>query len=140
MAKATSAALDLICVDPARVQAIWPHVEPLIARAARRTGLSHSADIAAETLQGRGLLWLACEGRTIRAAATTVLTRTDAALVCILTACGGEGMRGFLPLLDGIEAYARAEGCAALRLYGRKGWARVLDGYRARHVVLQKEL
>lgn len=132
--------VELVCIDPARVHEIWPHVEPLLARAMRRTGLNRTADIARDTLHGHGLLWLACEGSTIRAAATTVLTATDTGRVCVLTACGGEGMRAWLPLLGSIEAYARAEGCGALRIYGRKGWARALDGYRVRHVILQKDL
>ena len=39
-------------------------------------------------------------------------------------------MKLWLHLLDGIEAFARAEGCDAMRIIGRKGWARVLKDYR----------
>jgi hypothetical protein len=58
----------------------------------------------------------------------------------VLTACGGADMRRWLPLLATIESYARDEGCACVRIYGRKGWARVLDGYETQHVILRKEL
>jgi len=132
--------VELVCVPPDQVLQFWPSVRDLIARAVRRTGLNHIADVEAETLHGDGLLWLACDGATIRAAATTVLARTDTELVCILTACGGERMREWLPLLAKIEAYARAEGCGGFRIYGRKGWAPVLDGYRVEHVILRKDL
>jgi len=135
-----SASVELVCVDPKRVHEVWPRVRHLIARAVLRTQLSHTADIAYDTLHGGGLLWLAWDGATIRAAATTVLADTDAARVCVLTACGGEGRAAWLPLLAQIEAYAKAEGCACVRIYGRKGWARVLKDYRVDHVILQKEL
>jgi hypothetical protein len=45
-----------------------------------------------------------------------------------------------LPLLQKLEAFAKAEGCAVMRIFGRKGWHRVLDGYHVEHVVLEKEL
>jgi len=135
-----SASVELICVDPQRVHEVWPRVAHLINGAVHRTGLSHTADIEYDTLHGDGLLWLACDGETVMAAATTVLAETDTAKVCVLTACGGAGRAAWLPLLAQIEAYARAEGCAALRIYGRKGWARVLTGYRVEHVILRKEL
>jgi hypothetical protein len=137
-----SGSVDLVCVDPKQVQNVWPAVKHLIERAILRTGLNLTADVEYDTLRGDSLLWLAwdAEARAIRAAATTVLARTDTELVCILTACGGERMREWLPLLAKIEAYARAEGCGGFRIYGRKGWARVLDGYRVEHVILRKDL
>ena len=131
---------EIVCVDPVRVRAIWPAVKHLIRRAVLRTNLSHTADIERETLEGDGLLWLALDGGHIKAAATTVLAATDTDTSCILTACGGDDMPAWLPLLGRIEAYARAEGCARLRIYGRKGWARVLSDYRNTHVILEKEL
>jgi hypothetical protein len=49
-------------------------------------------------------------------------------------------MHAWLPLLEGIESYARASGCAAVRIMGRRGWARVLDGYRTKRIILEKDL
>jgi hypothetical protein len=135
-----SSSVELVCVDPKRVQEVWPAVRHLITKAVLRTNLSHTADIEYDTLHGDGLLWLAWDGRTVKAAATTVLTETDANTVCILTACGGEDMRQWLPLLAKIEDYARAEGCGCVRIYGRKGWARVLTDYRIEHVILERSL
>ncbi len=134
------ASVELVCVDPKRVHDIWPHVAPLIHGAVKRTNLSHTLDIELDVLCGRSLLWLAWDGRTVKAAATTALIKTDVEKVCVLTACGGGDMRLWLPLLRRIESYARDEGCACVRIHGRKGWARVLDGYRAQHVILRKEL
>ena len=49
-------------------------------------------------------------------------------------------MRRWLPLLEGIENYAKAEGCRNVRIFGRKGWHRVLDGYRQTYAILDKGL
>lgn len=134
------AMIKLICVDPKRVHEIWPHVAELIHGAVKRTNLSHTLDIDDDILHGHGLLWLACDGPKILAAMTTSLVNTDRDKVCILTACGGGAMRAWLPLLSQIEAYAKNEGCACVRIYGRKGWARVLDGYSTEHVILERQL
>jgi hypothetical protein len=129
----------LVCVDPKRIREVWPHVVALIHKAVKRTNLSHTLDIDADVLQGDGLLWIAWDG-IIKAAATTSLIRTDRDKACILTACAGEDMAQWLPLLGEIEAYAKAEGCACVRIYGRKGWARVLKGYTIEHVILERTL
>lgn len=90
------------------------------------------------------MLWLAVgverSNLGILAAASTRLQRTDASKVCVVTACAGNGMPRWLGLLGRIEEFARDEGCNCVRIYGRKGWLRALDGYEQRHVILDKEL
>ncbi|MBR0756606.1 hypothetical protein JQ604_30890 [Bradyrhizobium jicamae] len=102
--------------------------------------MSAFGDIEADVLSGRSLLWLAWDSSAIKSAAATVLINTEAGRVCIITACGGRDMKCWLPLIDGIEAYASDEGCTRVRIYGRKGWLRVLEGYRQKHVIMDKEL
>ena len=130
----------LICVDPHCVRTLWPHVASLLKAACRRTGLNAFEDIEADVLSGRSLLWLAWSGCAVEAAAATVLINSEIGKVCIITVCGGSGRRRWLPLLDQIEAYAKREGCARVRIYGRRGWLRVLDGYAQKHVIMDKEL
>ena len=135
---------ELVCVDPKRVHEIWPHVAPLLRSAIARTELSAFADIEQDILRGKALLWLAVGSESgltpIEAVASTSLQQTDSGKVCIITGCAGAHMARWLPLINHIEAYASAEGCRCIRIFGRKGWLRVLEGYRARSVVLDKEL
>ena len=137
---ALPASVELVCVDPKRVHEIWPHVAELIHGAVKRTNLSHTLDIDDDILHGHGLLWLACRDSKILAAMTTSLVSTDRDKVCILTACGGEQMSQWLPLLHRIETYARDEGCSCVRIYGRRGWARVLESYHTEHIILERRL
>ena len=127
---------ELVCVDPERIYEVWPHAWHLIKSAIEKTNLSRFEDIALQVLEGRQLLWLAWDGQKIEAAATTQLLPD----VCVLTACGGNDRQHWLPLLEQIEKYAADEGCKRMRLYGRKGWERVLDGYRADYVILEKTI
>ena len=132
--------VKLSCVDPVQIEEFWPFARPLIEKAIKRTNLSRWCDAEHAILRGDELLWLAHEGEKIEAAATTHLTKGDGGPVCIITACGGENMEQWLPLIAGIEKYARAEGCSCVRIFGRKGWLRVLDDYHVEHVVLERSL
>ena len=131
---------ELVCVDPDQVHEIWPYIAPLLKVACTRTGLNAFADIAADILSGCGLLWLAWSGQAIEAAAATILINSEIGKVCVITVCSGRGMARWLPLITEIENYARAEGCVCVRIYGRKGWLRALDGYEAKHIIMDKEL
>lgn len=126
--------VDLLCVNPADVNKTWPLAKDLIRAAIERTDLSDFADIEKDVLAGDQLLWLAISDH-VEAAATTHLSRNT----CTLTACSGHQMERWLPLLASIEKYAKDEGCK-MRIYGRKGWERILDGYHVEHVVLEKTL
>ncbi len=130
---------QLVCVDPRIAYDVWPHVVVLLKAAVFRTELGRFEEIEYDVLTGRGLLWLAWSGQ-IEAAATTVLTETNASKVCVLTACGGTDMRRWLALLEKIEVYAKAEGCNRVRIFGRKGWQRMLNRYHVTNVVLERKL
>jgi hypothetical protein len=132
--------VELICVDPMRVGEVWPHVSPLLKAACYRTKLNAFADIEADILAGRSLLWMAWNGRTVESAAATILINSEIGRVCIITVCGGSDMKRWLPLIEQIEAYAKREGCRRVRIYGRKGWLHMLDGYEEKHVIMDKEL
>lgn len=126
---------DLLCVDPENVHEIWPQASGLIRAAIERTDLSDFVDIEKAVLSGDQLLWLAISDR-IEAAAVTHLSRN----ICTLVACAGHQRDRWLPLFAKIEGYAKSEGCKCVRIYGRKGWERVLKNYRVEHVVLERAL
>lgn len=131
---------QLICIDPERVRSIWHLVAPLLRRAIAKTGLSAFVTVERNILDGISLLWVAWNGDGIEAAASTSLQQTDAGKVCVITACAGAGMARWLPLIRGIEVYAKAEGCHCVRIFGRKGWGRILQGYEQTYAIIDKRL
>ncbi len=128
-----SFAVDLICVDPKEISQVWPYAGNLIRAAIEQTGLSEFEDIERQVFSGDQLLWLAISDH-IEAAATTHLSNN----VCTIVACAGHNRERWLPLRAKIEAYAKAEGCRAVRLYGRKGWERTLRDYHVEFVIMEK--
>lgn len=106
----------------------------------RKGGLTKFAQIEQDVLAGKALLWIGWDGWEIVAAVVTQLVETDADKVCTIVACGGFGMRDWLPLIDRLEQYARDEGCGVMRIFGRKGWARVLKDYQTNRIIMDKRL
>lgn len=127
---------ELVCVPPERVAEMWPHARAYIKAAIDRTGLSKFEDIEREILGNRQLLWLAWDGATIKSVASTAVE--DDALVIV--ACGGTDSSGWLSLISQIEDYAKSIGCRRTRIYGRRGWVKLLPEYQTRHVILERLL
>jgi hypothetical protein len=129
---------ELLCVNPANVAGVWRLVRGPLQSAMDRTQLGSIEELESDVLEGRQLLWLAIARGDIFAVATTHLVKPGEDKVCVLTACAGHHRETWLPLFAFIEEYARAEGAKKMRIFGRKGWERVLDGYHVEHVVLEK--
>lgn len=129
----------LLCVAPSMVPEIWPYAGPMIRRATERGGGDFDRT-ETEVLAGLQLLWIVSDDGALQAAATTQLVNEGQGKACIIVACSGRQSERWLPLIVGIEDYAKAEGCKTMRVIGRKGWERVLSGYRAKYVTLEKEI
>lgn len=132
--------VELVAVDPSLVAKVWPHAREMVKRAIDRTKLCNFAAIEKEVLAGLQQLWLGWNGSAIQVAAVTQLVRIAEDKICILVACAGSDRIGWLPLLTGLEQFAKNEGCRTMRIIGRKGWSRVLDDYPVKYVVMEKEL
>lgn len=129
----------LVCVPPESIADVWPYVEGLLAGATNRTGLADLRVIERDLKSGAALLWVAIDGG-ILAAATTSICQVNGSRICELTACGGKERGRWLDLLEQIELYAKAEGCTSMRIYGRKGWQRVLKNYDQTNIILERRL
>jgi hypothetical protein len=102
--------------------------------------LTDFAEVERDVLAGCALPWIAWNGEKIKAAAVTELGIANGEKFCTIVACGGRDRGLWLHLLAGLEAYGEAEGCAAIRIYGRRGWLKLLPDYRTTRVLLEKKL
>lgn len=89
-----------------------------------------------EVFTGDALLWLAVEDDNVHGAGVTQLVDG----VCEIVAWGADDLTKTVHLLNVIEDYARAEKCRAVRLIGRKGWSRKLQGYKTMALVMERPL
>jgi hypothetical protein len=133
----------VLCVDPARIEEIWPHVVEFIAAAFDNgRGDDCADDVHGDLLAQRALLWVVWDGEAIIVAATTKLINTARGLICVITSCGGRemGIERWRIAIKPIEDYAKREGCAFIRVEGRRGWQAVFPDYREAWVALEKRL
>lgn len=132
--------VDVFAIPRPRVPEVWPAVAPMLEAAMRRGGEMSMADLY-ECVASRSAFWLwVAWGGELEAAMVTEIADTIDGRVCVIVALGGENMGRWIAMKSKIEDYARAENCTRMRLYGRKGWARVLTDYRPTRIVLEKEL
>ncbi|MBX6322976.1 MAG: hypothetical protein IRY94_14195 [Rhodospirillaceae bacterium] len=125
-------------VAAAEIAAVWPRVEPLLARATGRTRGCVSTAAVRERLAARDMqLWIT---EPLRAACVTEIVAYPHQRWCRVVFAAGEDLALCRAGLAVIEAWARAEGCAGVEIEGRPGWRRVLPGYRAGDIILRKEL
>ncbi len=132
----------LICIPLDLIPQIWPRVSGLIYVAIKKGGISSFTPVQESVLSGRAKLFIAWDGsESIQAAAVVdVVTTEFRNAVCEVTACGGRGMERWLHFMSGIEGWARDQGCSAMRIIGRRGWLRALEGYHEKRLVIEKVL
>ena len=86
-------------------------------------------------------VWIATDGYDIAAVmGTSIATLITNKKVCKVHFCAGHHSNQWIHLLDEVEAWAAYEGCTAMEIRARKGWAKRLPNYRLTHVVLEKDL
>jgi hypothetical protein len=132
----------LVGVPAAEIDSVWPLVEPLIAAACRRGRDKDAPDDIRGALKARDLqLWLAWDG-AVAALAVTQIVCHPRKKCCRIRICTGRGRRAWQGYIAVIEAWARAQGCAAMELIARPGWSRILarHGYATTHVFCEKEI
>jgi hypothetical protein len=131
---------QVLLVPTNRVGQIWDRVGPLLARAMTKLQIGDCGTLAQQLRDAQALLWIAVDGQELKAALATQVSIVDGRKYCTLVALGGRHRRDWLPMLGKIEDYARAEGCIAMRIYGRPGWSRVLPDYKIIGHITERKL
>ena len=120
---------------------IWQIAEPLIKKACLSTKGRFTAEDVKEWLDsGDCQLWIVEHKNEVRAAAVTEILLYPKLKVCRVNIVTGKGRNNWQHFKDGIEEWARKEGCKRIEALARKGWAKVYKDYQQTHIFLEKEL
>ena len=135
--------LDRVLLED--VERVWPFVEPHIVAACDAVTTEITPEfIHAEALADRRTLWAIIDTDDpfpfLAAFATGERLTTRGRVVFIDVLGGRERQRWLEPCLAELEAQAKAMGAVSIEIEGRRGWKRVLPGYREVRVTLEKEL
>jgi len=132
--------VNLVCVSPDKVAQVWPLVGKHVDNALSRSGWSDLIQVCTDLVDGNALLWVAVEGDKVEGAGVTKLIEEQGRRICEIVAWGADDQHKCHPLLETIHRYANAEHCVAVRLVGRKGWARSLPEYKIKALIMEKAL
>ena len=134
--------LDLIpIIPPLELNTFGPLAEPWLIKGCAREAEWDLPDLKAGLADGRFLLWICWDDgrkRCVGAGVTRISINKRGERIAHDVVFAGEDSGRLLTLIDRLEEFFRARGCARLR--GRKGWSRKLPHYRLAGVVLEKEL
>jgi hypothetical protein len=131
----------LLPVSSRLVDSVWPDVVGHIDRALARGGGRYApADFLHALIRREMQLWLVQEDGHILGVIVTELRNYPRRRCCRYLLLAGDGFVRWQHLQQDIEAWARANGCAAMEMCGRRGWERKLKGWRATHIEMSKEL
>lgn len=130
----------LVRIEPEQVQRVWPLASDLIKRAMRKLNIGDFGVVEHELFNGDALLWIAWNGDAVKGAAVTQIGKANGERYCTIVGCAGYDGKEWIPLIAGLEFYARQEHCRAMRIMGRRGWKRVLPDYHVTGYVLERTL
>ncbi len=119
------------------IHLVWEDVRPLINRALEHSYTHGLGDIADGLFTGYMNLWVYGE---FQAAMVTQVLEDHHGKFCLLLTLSGDNFDEYKQYLDVIEAWAKAEGCKEMRIYGRRGWLRKLPEFKEQYTLASKPL
>ena len=124
----------LLQVAPAMFDSVWPHCEALMRRGLAIAPELHNRETRGRIADGTLQSWMITESEPARLLAvffTDINVEADGSKwVCVHALAGRQMWRWARKLSDGMDKFARAEGCQSIRFAGKRGWGRVLREYR----------
>lgn len=133
----------LVCYNSKQIHYVWARVAPHIQRALDTySAPNYTLDeifLGLSKAEFQLWVWQGVCRPTIHAAMVTAIQNDKDTKFCLLLAAGGEKMDEWYTHLPVVEEWARENGCAEMRIYGRIGWARQLD-YDVIYTKMRKRL
>ena len=132
--------LDYYIVEKHEINTIWNDVKDLIAKT--NDDVLNEEDILEYLKTGYYTLWIATEpdSDAIVGAMTIEYSYYPKHKMCRVVTIAGERMSDWIEDLYILEDWARAQGCAYMDMYARKGWKKVLKEYKEDCILLRKKL
>jgi len=88
-------------------------------------------------------LWMISRDDSVVCIAVTEVWKSDAGLVCRIEIASGDfsaSLDDMRAIYQQIEDWASGMGCVGVEVLGRRGWAKVLRGFKETGVILEKDL
>ncbi|CAN0493160.1 unnamed protein product, partial [Phaeothamnion confervicola] len=80
------------------------------------------------------------EDRDFLASVLTEIIQYPQRRVARIVGCVGEHRAKWVHLISEIQDWSRSQGCVAMEIVARKGWAKALPDFQMTHVILESDL
>jgi hypothetical protein len=141
MIRQKGSTLDTYIVEKHEINTVWNDVKDLIVRT--NDDVLNEEDILEYLKTGNFILWIVTkpDSDAIVAAMTVEYAHYPRHKMCRVVTIAGEMLfewvdEGLLMLED----WAKAQGCAYMDMYARRGWKKVLKEYKEDCILLRKKL
>ena len=115
----------------------WKEVSPLVELALAKQSAMNMESLFADCKRGKFHVWL-IPGEV---AFITEVQQFPLERICMIVLAGGEGVDRWKNVCDQtLTRYAKAYGCVALMIVGRRGWSAVMPEYQIQDYVMRKNL
>jgi hypothetical protein len=132
--------IEVFTIPTVSVDAWWSELKPHLERFERETQRTDAETIRAQAKAGERQIWCLREHGLVTGVIVTEIYRTARGLVCWLWHGVGTMPEQSLEIYNDIEKWARSIGCVSIGINGRKGWLRVLPGFKQTAIVIEKDL
>jgi hypothetical protein len=125
---------------PEQVPQIWPHVKDYLESTLIDNGHISLQSIYDNLLLNNYRLWTPVTMDVQGAVVATINYDVTGAMHCVILCCGGKNLNNWkYRMFAEVEDWAKDEGCRFIKVYGRKGWAK-LFGFEIISHEMRKEL
>ncbi len=133
--------MSVFCLGAEQIDALWSEYGQHLERLELHgdcLALGIRADLKASTKQ----LWgYQHDGKVLGVAVTSVIETPHGRACEIYGGVGTETARGQIDeVMREIERWAAAMGCKRIKILGRKGWLRRLNGFRQTGIIMEKQI
>ncbi len=133
--------MRLFALNASEVDQVWEDIRPLLERFSNCCQESTPERFRENLKASRQQLWGVQDAHEVQGILITEVIETVRGLVCVLVAaCGKVEEAEKRALLAWVRQWAVELGCIALRIQGRKGWARWDRRFKQTGVVLEAPL
>lgn len=128
-------------IRSADVHRVAPELMPLLREFEEQTCVAVAEEVIEQAKRRASQLWTYHDGEKLRCVVATTVNEGVRRKGCLVWVCvGHEFLELATGVLSAIENWAQSIGCTHVEIVGRKGWGRVIEGYRRAAVVLEKRL
>jgi len=130
---------ELVCYQSWEIPKVWDKVKDHIEKALKYRGSNYSLDDIYIGLNKSDMQLWTSQGDDLEAALVTTIQIKDGMKFCLFLALGGTNLKSWDSWQSYIENWARKEGCEEMRIYGRIGWAKIVN-YKVEYTKMSKKL